>query len=61
MAEEDQAVHLSAQEHLAIALLPPRIVVRITQHHGIPLTMSRLFNTLDDQREKRVGDVRNGH
>ena len=59
MAEDDQAVGLLALQHQRVALFPLLVVLGVAEQHRIAVPLGRVFDALEDQREKRVRDVRN--
>ena len=59
MAEEDQAVGFLPLEHQRVAILARLVVLRVAEQHGVAFALRGVFNSLENQREKWVGDV--GH
>jgi hypothetical protein len=57
MSEKDQAVGLLLKQHLRVSLLARRVVLRVTDEHGVAGLQGRVLNALEDQREKRIGNV----
>ena len=60
VTEKDQAVGFLAPQHQRVPLLAGLLVLRVADEHGIALALRRVFDALQDQREKRIGDVRHG-
>jgi len=58
--EKNQAIGLTTQQHFSITFLTLRIVMGVTQHDRVAFPKRSLFDPLDDQREKRVCDIRHG-
>ena len=60
MAEEDQAVGFLPLQHQRVAILALLVVLGVAEQHGVALTLRGVFDSLEDQREERIGDVGHG-
>jgi hypothetical protein len=60
VAEHDQTVSFLTLEHERVAILALLVVLRIAEQHGVAFTLRRVFNSLENQRKKWIGDVRHG-
>src|SRR5436309_15850293 len=58
MAEENETVGLSSLQHRSVSLLTFEIVLGVSEQDSISLAQSCLFDTLENQREKRIRNVR---
>src|ERR1700728_4616721 len=61
MAEENQSLGFLSLKNQCIALLAFLIVADIAEEHRITLPVRRVLDTLDDQREERIRDIRYRH
>src|SRR5579859_392660 len=61
VTQEDQAVDLAAQQHLAVALFERRVIVRIPQNDGVALALGAFFDSLNDEGEERISYVGYGN
>ncbi len=61
VAEKNQAVRLLAVQHERVALLPPFVVLGVPDEHRVVFALRGILDALEDEREKRVRDVGDGH
>ncbi len=58
MAEEDQSVGFLPLQHERVAVFARLVVLRVAEEHRVALALRGLFDALENQREKWIGDVR---
>ena len=60
MAEHDQAIGFLALQHQRVAILARLVVLRVAEQHRVAVALRRVLDSLEDEREERVGDVGHG-